>query len=436
MLFLFFGDDTKMWEHNIVKKLLLNTKEDGSDVGKTISNLFNALNTPLKNRSQPSSYTGFPYVNGRIFSENFPEIVFNKRMRAALINAANYDWSTINPTIFGSLFQLIKTKEERGALGEHYTSEENINKIVYPLFLEEFQERLTNAWDSKKQLRELRKELNKIKILDPACGCGNFLVVSYRHLRQIELELIVRLNALEGLDGAIQLDGSMGLSITLNQFYGIEIEEWPAQIARIALFLTEHQENMKLERVTGITPNRFPLDEGANIVQGNALELPWSNLIQISDDTIILGNPPFLGSNWQSESQRMDTANIWGGVAGSSSLDYVANWYLVAARNMKDTDSRCAFVSTSSISRGEQPFVLWGTLNDLGFYINFAHRTFAWDSEAAGKAAVHCVIIGFSRSQKELGKSLWSYATPKSSPFFNNIERIIPPAESSIGFRL
>jgi hypothetical protein len=424
ILFLFFGDDTKMWEHNIVKKLLLNTKEDGSDVGKTISNLFNALNTPIKNRSQTSSYTGFPYVNGRIFSENFPEIVFNKRMRAALINAANYDWSTINPTIFGSLFQLIKTKEERGALGEHYTSEENINKIVYPLFLEEFQERLTNAWDSKKQLRELRKELNKIKILDPACGCGNFLVVSYRHLRQIELELIVRLNALEGLDGAIQLDGSMGLSITLNQFYGIEIEEWPAQIARIALFLTEHQENMKLERVTGITPNRFPLDEGANIVQGNALELPWSNLIQISDDTIILGNPPFLGSNWQSESQRMDTANIWGGVAGSSSLDYVANWYLVAARNMKDTDSRCAFVSTSSISRGEQPFVLWGTLNDLGFYINFAHRTFAWDSEAAGKAAVHCVIIGFSRSQKELGKSLWSYATPKSSPDLEIVKNI------------
>jgi hypothetical protein len=424
ILFLFFGDDTKMWEHNIVKKLLLNTKEDGSDVGKTISNLFNALNTPLKNRSQTSSYIGFPYVNGRIFSENFPEIVFNKRMRAALINAANYDWSTINPTIFGSLFQLIKTKEERGALGEHYTSEENINKIVYPLFLEEFQERLTNAWDSKKQLRELRKELNKIKILDPACGCGNFLVVSYRHLRQIELELIVRLNALEGLDGAIQLDGSMGLSITLNQFYGIEIEEWPAQIARIALFLTEHQENMKLERVTGITPNRFPLDEGANIVQGNALELPWSNLIQISDDTIILGNPPFLGSNWQSESQRMDTANIWGGVAGSSSLDYVANWYLVAARNMKDTDSRCAFVSTSSISRGEQPFVLWGTLNDLGFYINFAHRTFAWDSEAAGKAAVHCVIIGFSRSLKELGKSLWSYATPKSSPDLEIVKNI------------
>ncbi len=424
ILFLFFGDDTKMWEHNIVKQLLLNTKEDGSDVGKTISNLFNALNTPLQNRSQPSSYTNFPYVNGRIFSENFPEIVFNKRMRAALINAANYDWSTINPTIFGSLFQLIKTKEERGALGEHYTSEENINKIVYPLFLEELQERLTNSWDSKKQLRELRKDLNKIKILDPACGCGNFLVVSYRHLRQIELELIVRLNALEGLDGAIQLDGSMGLSITLNQFYGIEIEEWPAQIARIALFLTEHQENMKLERVTGITPNRFPLDEGANIVQGNALELPWSNLIQISDDTIILGNPPFLGSNWQSDSQRTDTANVWGGLAGSSSLDYVANWYLVAARNMKDTDSRCAFVSTSSISRGEQPFVLWGTLNDLGFYIDFAHRTFAWDSEAAGKAAVHCVIIGFSRNQKELVKSLWSYSTPKSSPDLEMVKNI------------
>jgi len=154
LLFLFFGDDTKMWESNIVKQLLLDTREDGSDVGKAISNLFNALNTPVKNRSKSSGYGSFPYVNGRIFSENFPEIAFNKRMRAALINAANYDWSTINPTIFGSLFQLIKTKEERGALGEHYTSEENINKIVYPLFLEELQERLTNAWDSKKLLRE------------------------------------------------------------------------------------------------------------------------------------------------------------------------------------------------------------------------------------------------------------------------------------------
>jgi len=260
--------------------------------------------------------------------------------------------------------------------------------------------------------------------LDPACGCGNFLVVSYRHLRQIELELIVRLNALEGLEGAIQLDGSMGLSITLNQFFGIEIEEWPAQIARIALFLTEHQENMKLERITGISPNHFPLDDGANIVQGNALELSWSKLLQITDDTIILGNPPFLGSNWQSESQRVDTANIWGGLAGSSSLDYVANWYLVAAHNMKDTDSRCAFVSTSSISRGEQPFVLWGALNDLGFYIDFAHRTFAWDSEAAGKAAVHCVIIGFSRGNKDIGKSLWSYATPKSFPDLELVNNI------------
>jgi hypothetical protein len=424
ILFLFFGDDTKMWEQNIVKKLLLDTKEDGSDVGEIISSLFSALDTPLNSRSQPNIFGSFPYVNGRIFSESFPEIAFNARMRAALINAANYDWSTINPTIFGSLFQLIKTKEERGALGEHYTSEENINKIVYPLFLEELQERLTKSWDSKKQLRDLRRDLSKIRILDPACGCGNFLVVSYRHLRQIELELIVRLNALEGLEEAIQLDGSMGLSITLNQFFGIEIEEWPAQIARIALFLTEHQENLKLERITGISPNHFPLDDGANIVQGNALELPWSKLTPISDDTIILGNPPFLGSNWQSEAQRADTAKVWGGLAGSSSLDYVANWYLVAARYMKDTDSRCAFVSTSSISRGEQPFVLWGALNDLGFYIDFAHRTFAWDSEAAGKAAVHCVIIGFSRGGKSSTKSLWSYATPKSLPDFEPAKNI------------
>jgi len=247
LLFLMFGDDTGMWERNLVKSLILKTKEDGSDIGKTFDNLFTVLNTAEKERDKKldQHLMKCPYVNGGIFSEEIATIDFNRKMRGALIDVANYDWASINPTIFGAMFQLIKSKDERRELGEHYTSEENINKIVYPLFLDELQERLASAWDSKKELRKLRQDLAKIKIFDPACGCGNFLVVSFRHLRQLELELIMRVNNLEGNQDSMQLDGSMGLSITLNQFYGIEIEEWPAQVAQMALYLTDHQENKK-----------------------------------------------------------------------------------------------------------------------------------------------------------------------------------------------
>jgi type I restriction-modification system DNA methylase subunit len=189
-----------------------------------------------------------PYVNGGIFTEKIKEIKFNRKMRVALINAANYDWSTINPTIFGALFQSIKSKEERAALGEHYTSEQNINKIIYPLFLDSLQQRLSDSWDNKKSLKDLRKDLGKIKVFDPACGCGNFLVVAYRHLRQLELELTARLQELDGKAEDLGLDGTFGLAIGLHQFFGIEILEWPSQVARVALFITDQQEKIKIEK--------------------------------------------------------------------------------------------------------------------------------------------------------------------------------------------
>jgi hypothetical protein len=208
ILFLLFGDDTGMWEKNLFLTLVLETNENGSDVGMFLDGLFRVLNTPDSERKTDvnASLKKFPYVNGGIFAEDISVIDFNKKMRVALVDVANYDWTTINPTIFGSLFQLIKTKEARHALGEHYTSEENINKIVYPLFLDDLNERLAKSWDSIKELKRLRQDLAKIKIFDPACGCGNFLVVSYRHLRQLELELIVRLNNLEEKGDALQLD--------------------------------------------------------------------------------------------------------------------------------------------------------------------------------------------------------------------------------------
>ena len=422
ILFLMFGDDTGMWERNLVKSLILRTKEDGSDIGKTLDTLFMILNTPEKERNKKldENMLKFPYVNGGIFSEDISIIDFNKKMRVALINVANYDWGSINPTIFGAMFQLIKSKDERRELGEHYTSEENINKIVYPLFLDELQERLAAAWDNKKELKKLRQDLAKIKVFDPACGCGNFLVVSYRHLRQLELELIVRLNKLEGVQDSMQLDGSMGLSITLNQFYGIEIEEWPAQVARMALFLTDHQENLKLERITGETPNKFPIKEYANIQNVNALRSNWRDLLKFDDSLFILGNPPFIGSRMQSTEQREDQETVWSGTKGFGMSDYVSNWFILAAKFAKGSNTRCAFVATSSITQGDQAANISGLLEEYGYEIDFAHRSFAWSNESSGIAAVHCVIIGFSMGNHRKVKRLWDYPNPKEEPIEHN----------------
>jgi hypothetical protein len=416
ILFLMFGDDTGMWEKGLVKSLILKTKDDGSDIGKKLNHLFKILNTPTDEREKAldEKLGKLPYVNGGIFSEDIAEINFSRKMRVALIHVANYDWASINPTIFGALFQLIKTKDERRELGEHYTSEENINKIVYPLFLDELQDRLARAWDNKKALKELRKDLSKIKIMDPACGCGNFLVVSYRHLRQLELELTHRLQNLEGKESDLGLDGTMGLSIGLHQFYGIEILEWPAQVARMALFLTDHQENMKLEQITGVAPNRFPLTESAKITQGNALTTNWNELIQFDEFTYILGNPPFLGHISRTKEQTDELMQVWGR-EDIGRLDYVTAWYKKAIDALREVKNpHFAFVSTNSITQGEPVPALFGPVFDAGWRISFAHRTFVWSSETVGMANVHCVIIGFNKSS---GKArLFTYPSSKSDP--------------------
>jgi hypothetical protein len=415
ILFLLFGDDTGMWAKNSFLKLVMATKEDGSDIGSKLDGLFRALDTPTDKRVEDlnGALKPFPYVNGGIFTEKISVFDFDRKMRVALVDVANYDWTTINPTIFGSLFQLIKSKEERHALGEHYTSEENINKIIYPLFLDTLQERLASSWDSKKELKKLRLDLAKIKVLDPACGCGNFLVVAYKHLRQLELELTVRLQNLEGKESDLGLDGTMGLSISLSQLTGIEIEEWPAQVARVALFLTDHQENLKLERITGSAPQRFPIKESANIVIGNALELEWSKVVDIDEYTYILGNPPFLGSLLLSETQKMNQKTVWANHPKSGIVDFVTNWYLLAARYVQDSNCLAAFVSTSSISQGEQPAILWSELKKFDIHIYFAHSRFLWSNDSAGMAAVSCVIIGLCSSKNLEEKKLWSYPNSK-----------------------
>jgi hypothetical protein len=419
VLFCLFADDTRMWSGRLFQKLVEDTNSEGTDLGPRIANLFALLDTPKSDRKGPQDpfMVDFPYVNGGIFAERIEVINFNGPMRAALIDCCNYDWSKINPTIFGALFQDIKSKDERRALGEHYTTEANIEKAIRPLFLDELNEKLEKAWDSESKLKELQRELGSYKIFDPACGCGNFLITSYKRLRQLELDILVRLKQLQGTVGQTSLlDVKEDLFVNLEQLYGIEYVEWSSQIAKVAVYLADHQENLKLESVIGLASNRFPLSHSATIVHGNALHINWSDVCPVTERTLIASNPPFLGSNWQSPEQREDQKLVWRDLKGSASLDFVANWYILASRYSSRTSVKCAFVSTNSITQGEQPSILWGAMGEFGSKVDFAHRTFAWTSDASGKAAVHCVIIGFSCAPNTRPKELWSYETPVSAP--------------------
>ena len=426
VLFCLFADDTRMWSGRLFQKLVEDTNPEGTDLGPRIANLFALLDTPKNDRKGPQDpfMVDFPYVNGGVFEERIEVINFNGPMREALIDCCNYDWSKINPTIFGALFQNIKSKDDRRALGEHYTTEANIEKAIRPLFLDELNEKLEKAWDSESKLKELQRELGSYKIFDPACGCGNFLITSYKRLRQLELDILVRLKQLQGTAGQTSLlDVKQDLFVNLEQLYGIEYVEWSSQIAKVAVYLADHQENLRLESVIGVASNRFPLVHAATIVHGNALQVDWNQVCPMSPSTYIVGNPPFYGARWQNSEQKADTARVWSSMKSCGELDYVSNWFLLAAQNCSSYGSRASLVATNSISQGEQPGLIWGKLHQLGISIDFAHRSFIWKNEASGQAAVHVVIVGFSKGHG--GKrTLWSYPKgrgPGTSSSVNNI---------------
>ena len=424
ILFLLFGDDARLWKRGLFESLIEMTPTLG--IGGLLEQLFQVVNTPREKRPSnlDSALNDFPYINGGLFEEPLPVFSFSSEMRDALVKANKYDWSQISPAIFGAMFQTIKDKDARRELGEHYTSEANILKVIGPLFLNDFNERLQKAWDSPGQLRRFHKELSTYTFADPAAGCGNFLILSYKRLRELDLKLIARLQEIEGTQAYVGLDGTWGVNIRLSQFHGIEYEEWSSEIARVAMFLTEHQANLALEEITGSAPSLLPLGESAQITHGNALRLDWSELWPMTEKTFIFGNPPFSGYSYQNKEQREDTEVVWGGIPSGGVVDYVANWYLVSARHLSQSGGRAAFVSTNSITQGEQPAIIWGQLNDLGLEIDFAHRTFSWENDAPGKAAVHCVIIGFSNRAKPAKRELWSYETAKSRPSLNLVKNI------------
>ena len=416
LLFCLFADDTGIFQPAQSWRAWLEerTAVDGSDLGPQLAALFQVLNTPEDKRSAKldEQLRAFPYVNGRLFEEMLPLASFDAAMREQLLDACALDWSAISPAIFGAMFQSISDDKARRALGAHYTSEQNILKLIKPLFLDELRAEFERVKRQRNRLFEFHKKLRSLVFLDPACGCGNFLVIVYRELRLLELEVLRAAYA----DGQQTLDVHTLVNIDVDQFHGIEIEEFPAQIAQVALWLVDHQMNVRVGDEFGAYFARIPLKASPHIVHGNALRMDWNDVVPAVRCSYVLGNPPFIGHQNRSAAQAADMTVVWGADGRFGRLDYVTAWYAVAARYVAaDPRIRCAFVSTNSIAQGEQVGTLWAWLLERGMRIDFAHRTFKWSNEASGKAAVHCVIVGFGVGDRA-GKRLFEYAEVDGEP--------------------
>ncbi|KAF5046060.1 hypothetical protein DSECCO2_474790 [anaerobic digester metagenome] len=427
LLFCLFADDTGIFEKNAFREYVdRNTKQDGSDLAYHLSALFEVLDTPEERRLKnlDESLKTFCYVNGSLFQERLRTASFDSAMRRQLLDCAALDWSRISPAIFGSLFQSVMNPDERRALGAHYTEETNILKVISPLFLDELKEEFEKARVNPRKLDQLHDKLSKIKFLDPACGCGNFLVIAYRELRLLEIEILKEKHG----KGQIQqvLDISHLSKINVDQFYGIEIEEFPAQIAQVALWLMDHQMNMLLSSTFGQYYIRLPLKTKPNIYCSNALKMDWKTVVSPSELSYILGNPPFSGSKYQTAEQRKEIATVLQGAKNVGILDYVTGWYGKAAEFIQNTNIKVGFVSTNSITQGEQVGPLWEyLLSKYNVKIHFAHRTFKWSSQAKGRAAVHCVIIGFAAYEPSV-HLLFDYDTPESQARMMKVKHINP----------
>jgi hypothetical protein len=396
LLFILFADDTSIFEKDTFKEFLdQKTNEDGSNLGAAMAEFFQVLNTPKEKRytNLDEHLNQFPYVNGRLFEEMLPIASFNSKMRSILLEACGLDWGKISPAIFGSLFQSVMNPEERRNLGAHYTSEKNIFKLIKPLFLDELREEFEKVKSNSNKLKEFHHKLSTLKFLDPACGSGNFLIITYRELRLLEIDILRELFK----KGEQVLDISSILWLDVDQFYGIEYDEFASKIAEVAMWLIDHQMNMRVSEEFGQYFARLPLKKAAKIVHADALEVDWNELVPKDQLSYIIGNPPFIGANIMKKEQRNQIVKLFENKSGGGTLDYVTGWYILASKYILNTNIKAAFVSTNSIVQGEQTSLLWGLLQEkYGVIIHFAHRTFKWNNEAKGNAAVYCVIVGFA----------------------------------------
>lgn len=419
LVFCMFADDSGIFEHAQLHDYLVNrTSEGGSDLGNRLVQLFEVLNTPrdARQHSLDDDLLAFEYINGGLFAEQIRTPSFTAQMRRDLLAAMELNWSQVSPAIFGSMFQGVMDEEQRRNLGAHYTSEKNILRVIKPLFLDQLYEEFASVRRSPKKLAEFHDKLAHLKFLDPACGCGNFLVITYRELRRLEHKVIEQLNKGNKTIDWLATSEHGQLKVNVDQMYGIEIEEFPSLIAQTALWLTDHQMNMEFSTLSGKTFKRLPLTTSATIVHDNALTKDWAEVVAPSELNCILGNPPFLGYKNQQPEQKEVLQSIFKPVAGGNVLDMVAAWYIKATQYIQQNPNvHVGFVSTNSITQGEQSPLLWRYVFSLGAHINFAHTTFRWANDAKGNAGVYCVIIGFSLLNNP-GKTLFHYPSVNEEP--------------------
>ena len=428
LLFCLFAEDTGIFERRQFQDFIeQRTSDDGSDLGSRLAALFHALDTPRDKRQKmlDEHIAAFEYVNGNLFRETLPPAAFDRSLREALLNACGMDWSRISPAIFGSLFQSIMDARARRNLGAHYTSEKNILKLIGPLFMDDLRAEFDRIKGSRAKLHDFHEKIAALRFLDPACGCGNFLVIAYRELRLLEHDILDILYRNELASGQV-LDPRQLIQCNVDQFYGIEIEEFPAQIAQVAMWLTDHQMNLRVQEAFGNRFVRLPLVTSATIVNGNALRIDWNDVVPAEKLDYILGNPPFSGAMVMSDEAREDFAHVFADLKGAKVLDFVAAWYWLAAKYIQGTNIGVGFVSTNSICQGEQVGLLWRPMLDrYGLHINFAHRTFKWSNEARGKAAVHCVIIGYATHDAET-RTIYEYEDVSGEPHAVTARNINP----------
>jgi hypothetical protein len=422
LLFCLFAEDTSIFEKQQFQDFIEErTSEDGSDLAAKIQEIFQVLNTPLDKRFKnlDEQLNAFPYVGGKLFQEILSMAHFDAKMRQTLLECCYLDWSKISPAIFGSMFQSVMDPKERRNLGAHYTSEKNILKLIKPLFLDELWAEFESIKTNKAKLNAFHERLSKLKFLDPACGCGNFLVITYRELRLLELAVLERLY---GNDRVVVELSDVAL-LDVDMMAGIEYEEFPARIAEVAMWLMDHQMNLKMSMEFGQYFARLPLTKSANIVHANALRINWNDVVSKDELQFIIGNPPFIGERYQNEIQRTELEQVFG---SKVKLDYVAGWYLKAAQIIQNTEIKVAFVSTNSICQGEQISILWSKMFELyKIKIHFAHQTFKWNNEAKGVAAVFCVIVGFGNCEAK-SLRIYEYSDIKSEPIEKKVKNINP----------
>lgn len=401
ILFCLFADDTGIFPDSSFANYIENSREDGSDLSSRLAQLFEILNCSdvirAKRKLLTPTLLQFRYINGGLFAQSLPFADFNAKMRQTLLDCCAFDWNKISPAIFGAMFQGVMDKKQRRELGAHYTSEENILKLINPLFMDALWREFDRVKAVPARLDAFHHKIASLKFLDPACGCGNFLIITYRELRLLELEIL----KMKTNTGQRHLDISTMLKVSVEQFYGIEYEDFPCQIAQVGMWLMDHQMNLRVADMFGMYYARLPLTQSATIVHANALRMDWEDVVPAKELSYILGNPPFVGARIMSAEQKDDLLHVFEDTKNAGNLDYVCCWYKKAVEIMqKNRRISTALVSTNSIAQGEQVAILWKPFFDKGIHIHFAYRTFKWSNEAKGKAAVHCVIVGFGMQKQ------------------------------------